>query len=625
MNRGNYKRVNKPNNGFRHGSSKKFNNSKMVVEDDKISLSHQQSRFRQDFRQNQKYKPRGGAANFNNRNNYQGKDFNNRRPNERYQRGPSHNDGGYRNNRPRNNTEVESEHQWYKIKVIGGKQFGSKEKILTDLKAICSCDFTPIEYDYEGSTNFKFHIKSTKVKDSLIRCSHMLVDSDGYKLKIVSEIANIPYTKINNDVREKLKIILSNRYDVPSKKLDLSNFSSDKDAASEGMIFPLFRTHVMEPILHIIRDNIPELHSLWLNSNELKSLFILTRLHEYAPQINSLNLGCNSIVNVNELDHLKSLKLLELYLDGNRLCDKFDNPTSYVSAIRKKFPKIQSLDGHQLPPTITFDVEDTVDLPPIKGSYFPDDSYKDLVCRFIQQYFLLYDSGDRKPLVEAYHDNAVFSLCSSLNKNAAKSNSMRPYIDDKFNRNMNRTKAKDKCHESLKCGKKDIIDTLILLPLTKHSMSAFSIDVIASSTNLLLFCVYGTFKEIDKSSAVKDCFRSFTRTFLTVPQGSGIVIVNEELTISNATSTQITQSCNDPPPTPSTSPAPQQNQPNSPISQNANGEQQMMLKQFSLQSGMNEEFSLKCLLECQWDYQKAAEVFTDLQNKGIIPPEAFVK
>ena len=50
-----------------------------------------------------------------------------------------------------------------------------------------------------------------------------------------------------------------------------------------------------------------------------------------------------------------------------------------------------------------------------------------------------------------------------------------------------------------------------------------------------------------------------------------------------------------------------------------------MIEEMSKQSNMNLFWSRKCLEETNWDYQRAAYVFTELHKTQKIPPEAFVK
>jgi nuclear RNA export factor len=70
-------------------------------------------------------------------------------------------------------------------------------------------------------------------------------------------------------------------------------------------------------------------------------------------------------------------------------------------------------DGADLSPPIVFDVNEDLQLPRNKGSYLCAEEGMTMVRQFLQQYYQLYDSDNREPLVSAYHNNAMFSITSA--------------------------------------------------------------------------------------------------------------------------------------------------------------------------------------------------------------------
>lgn len=90
--------------------------------------------------------------------------------------------------------------------------------------------------------------------------------------------------------------------------------------------------------------------------------------------------------------------------------------------------------------------------------------------------------------------------------------------------------------------------------------------------------------------------------------------MNDEMFIRNATTEEIRKAFVAPAPTPSSSPVP-----------TLSATQQEMLNAFSAQSGMNLEWSQKCLQDNEWDFDRAAKIFTDLKVQGKIPDVAFIK
>ncbi|KAI8788851.1 nuclear RNA export factor 1 [Biomphalaria glabrata] len=140
---------------------------------------------------------------------------------------------------------------------------------------------------------------------------------------------------------------------------------------------------------------------------------------------------------------------------------------------------------------------------------------------------------------------------------------------------------------------------------------------------MLSFVLQGVFKE-NETRSDKAVFRFFSRSFVTVPSGPGMVITNDLLTISNASIAQ-SKAFKVAAPTPSSSPASStQSVPGAQSSSIQSPEQLQMIERFMADSKMNAAYSLQCLQANDWDYNKAGLIFTDLKNQGRIPPEAFL-
>lgn len=76
-------------------------------------------------------------------------------------------------------------------------------------------------------------------------------------------------------------------------------------------------------------------------------------------------------------------------------------------------------DGADLPAQIKFDIEseENAKLPPAKASYLADQSGADIVRQFLHAYFQIFDSDNRQPLLDAYHENCMFSMTCTFNPN----------------------------------------------------------------------------------------------------------------------------------------------------------------------------------------------------------------
>ena len=105
---------------------------------------------------------------------------------------------------------------------------------------------------------------------------------------------------------------------------------------------------------------------------------------------------------------------------------------------------------------------------------------------------------------------------------------------------------------------------------------------------------------------------------MVVPQNAGFCIINETMYITAATDLSNRKAFVNPQPTtaaaaPAAAPE---------LDQVA---KEKMALAFSEKSGMNLKFSAICLEENNWNFDKAATVFSEAQGRGAVPPEAFTK
>uniref|UniRef100_A0A674ADP5 Nuclear RNA export factor 1b n=1 Tax=Salmo trutta TaxID=8032 RepID=A0A674ADP5_SALTR len=379
---------------------------------------------------------------------------------------------------------------------------------------------------------------------------------------------------------------MAKRFDGSQQALDLNNIRIDPDLVSQNIDVTLNRKNSMHAVIKIIEENIPELVCLNISNNKLFRLDDLSELVNKAPNLKTLNLSHNELKTERELDRIKGLKLVELWLERNPLCDYLKDQASYISTVRERFPRLLKLDGHDLPPPIVFDVEVTpAALPPCKASYFCSEEIKAPILAFLQQYYSVYDSGDRQPLLDAYHDGATFSLSMFI---TMQNPSRYPLVTvsrcslgdyHKDTRNLKKLKDPSTRFRLLKHTRLNVVAFLNELPKTHHDTASLNVDVNTFTNTLLSFTVTGVFKEVEGKS--RDSVRAFSRVFITVPAGgTSLCIVNDELFVRNATTEEIRRAFVAPAPTPSSSPVPTLSAP-----------QQEMLSAFSLMSAEGPEAS----------------------------------
>ncbi|XP_068628655.1 nuclear RNA export factor 1 [Battus philenor] len=512
---------------------------------------------------------------------------------------------------------------WYQIIIPYGAKHEKEVVLRALLNHIAPEIFIPHYYKINGNAAV-FYVDDVKIAEKLFQADRKIVMPDGFKLVVIVR-NTVPNVTVDADMKEKMKLVMAKRYNPATKALDLTKFHTDPDLSE--IFCALFRPVIMLAAIDIISDNIPDLEALNLNDNKLHGLEHMKILSTKLKNLKILYLGDNRIPFLGSLDPLKSLPLVELYLKGNPLQNRFNDHDIYISDVRKKFPKLVRLDGADLPPAIGFDVSEDVTLPPSQQSFLIDPAGQDLVREFLTQYFAIFDSDSRQPLLEAYHESATMSLAASYlsNDNRASQNSrLNQYISN--SRNIIRITERESRRKYLRTGKLQVVSFLSDLPKTSHDLMGFAVDLLVFTPGMIVLTMNGVYKETNTPG---NPMRSFHRTFVVVPNaGGGFCIINDMLYITNTNKEQEDNAFRSgvpetPAPTPVAAavaaPVP------APAATFHTEQQKMLLSALSQQTGMNEHWSMNCLQETGWDLQRALFIFNQLQTEGKIPQEAFVK
>ncbi|XP_006161907.1 nuclear RNA export factor 2 [Tupaia chinensis] len=506
----------------------------------------------------------------------------------------------------RENTQDGTMKSWFRVTIPHGRKY-DKTWLMSSIQSYCSVPFIPVDFHYIRN-QARFFVQNASTSTALKEINYRICDEESRKIFIFVSPSDAPYSvqnKLKPEQMEQLKLTMDKRYDVFHQALNLKRLRFDPDLMGHDIDIILNRRNCMAATLKIIERNFPELLSLNLQDNKLYQLDGLSDITEKAPRVKILNLSKNELKSVRELDKVKGLKLQELWLEGNPLCRTFPDRSAYVSAIRDCFPKLLCLDGQELLIPVITDMETTELFKPCMESYKGSEMLKNLVLQFLQQYFLIYDSGDRQGLLDAYHDEACFSLTIPFNPE-----NPGPSLCEYFN-GSRKHKNPYLQRQLLKHTKCDIVNTLNMLPKTQHDLSSFLVDMWFHTEMMVCFSVNGVFKEVEGN--YQGCIHAFTRTFTsTLASNSRLYIMNDELIVRNASSKETQSAYSIPVPTPCSSYVPALSQ-----------EQQEMVQTFSTQSGMNLEWSQKCLQDNEWDYTRAGQVFTMFQTESKIPEEAF--
>nr|XP_008271331.2 nuclear RNA export factor 2 isoform X1 [Oryctolagus cuniculus] len=505
------------------------------------------------------------------------------------------------------NTDNEALRKLFKITIPYGIKY-EKTWLINSIQSYCSVPFTPINLRYVRN-QVEFFVQDASTASTLEDINYKIYDEENQKISILVEPSTETHsvqTNLKPEQMEVLMLTMNKRYDVSQKALDLQSLSFDRDLVGHETDMILDERKCMTAALQIIEKNFSELLSLNLCNNKLYQLDGLSDIIGKVPKVKILNLSANKLRTAWELEKVKELDLEELWLEGNPLCRTFPSHAAYVRAIRNCFPKLLRLDGKELPP-IAIDMEVPEIIKPCKESYKGSETLKSLILQFLLRYYVIYDSGDRRGLFGAYHEKACFSL--TIPFNCGDPFSLWEYF--KYSRNMKKLKDPYLRRQLLKHTKHDIVNSLSVLPRTQHDFSSCVVDLCFQTEMMLCFSVSGVFKELEGKSP--GIVRAFTRIFILASvSSSSICIVNDKLIVRNASPKETQSAFSTPLPSCFSSSVPTLSQ-----------EKMEMVKAFSTQSGMNLEWSQKCLEDNEWNYATAAQIFTMLQRQGRIPEEAF--
>ncbi|XP_076279140.1 nuclear RNA export factor 1 [Lasioglossum baleicum] len=513
----------------------------------------------------------------------------------------------------------------YKIVIPYGHKY-DKEYILNNLLSYMAPEtFVPIMYKI-GRNEANFFVDDDKEAMALSNCHQKITTTDGFKLQVKIFQLLLPYCEIDSKLKDRLKQVMSKRYVNETNALDLSKFHRDPDLADDYFC-SLSRPILLKTVLDIASEHIPNLEALNLDGTRLHMLERLNVLSKKFSKLKILYIGDNWVKDIKQIDHIKDLKLEELKLTGNPVCNKYKTRQSeYISDVRRRFPKLLRLDGMELPKPILFDVADDGNkLPPSRRMFVANAKAQEIASQFLQQYFLIFDSENRQPLLDAYDEHASFSMTVSYTHN---SNKLSGYLME--NRNLYRVNDTNKRQKLLKQGRLSVVSFISTMPQTMHYINTFTMDISLVTEVMMLITVTGLFKELDKKDQL---LRHFNRTFIIVPEGTGYCIRNEQLHIGNPTAAQTknlnTQMTSQEVSSP-TQQAASSSSSTTPLKQPvppqlSEAVKQQMTATLSQQTNMNIEWSLKCLEEVQWNYNNALAAFQEFFKRGQIPSEAFKK
>ncbi|KAG5513958.1 hypothetical protein PMAC_000580 [Pneumocystis sp. 'macacae'] len=504
--------------------------------------------------------------------------------------------------------------------VITGYEGASQEELVSFISQKSQVLITDLRS--EGSVLHAYVPSGSSLRSLLKLSGTRFAGKNDNSMSIVPGPMSLSTTK--ESTMNILRKFLSGRYSYETKMLDLSSVHSDPALIEAGMFSSAITSLKMFPAL--IKTAEPS----------LVNISILTQIY---PNLKNLNLANNLLKYYKDLDlwsHKNKLpNLQELILIGNDLREneiKKGNEVNYRSEITRRFPNLKLLDMVPVTQAIQFDIKDSaIDssqksalLERICSSFFESDLIRNTVMTFLEKYFSLYDN-DRLNTVSMYDQNALFSI--SVNTVAPRkrekgvfshgASQFSQYIS--MSRNLLRLGTLARLAK-LSIGHANISQVLSALPKTRHNFTdsnlycvdAWSLKGVLSADsdpNGLIgiqIILHGEFSELGNRREIK---RSYDRTFIIGPSNGNITIRSDMLVIrayGGSDNFRVNK----------------QNESFS--SSNIFQEQkQYMLAEISKKTGLNQQFSLMCLEQNEWNMEKAMNNFNILKSKGVIPLEAF--
>lgn len=520
---------------------------------------------------------------------------------------------------------------WYRVLISFGAKYDNKWIVESLIANMAPATFTPYGI-CTLSRDTIFYLDDHQIATKVKNLSRRITADDGTRLNILVRGCNHP-VRVDDTLKEVLKVVMARRFRSDVRALDLSRFHADPDLLEKFV--PLNFDSVLSAVISLVVEYCPSLHALDLSHNNIYSLEGVKAQVSKLSHLRILHLANNQLEDVHKLNPLKGLAVEELLITSNPLCAKYTDKGAYVTDIRKRLRKLLKLDELDLPPPILFD-EEIAQLPPSKASYMCAEEGKDIARQFLEQFYAIYDSPNREPLRDAYHESAMLSMSCHVNPQILRNESgSRDQIKlnayQSCSRNLKKVPDSERRMRFLMSGHAEIMKFLCSLPSSQHDPHSFAVDLLLYTPQLIQLCLCGVFRETGVSSNTP--VRAFSRSIIIVPQGQGFCIVNETLNITNATSAQsdaaFKTSLAPVAPVPAV-PAPIVPLMPVPVSPSVGAPGQdvaklQMVEHVSRVSGMNLFFSEECLKQNNWNVDNALHAFQLLQKQGTIPNEAFVR
>lgn len=188
---------------------------------------------------------------------------------------------------------------WYMITIHHGSKYDKDTILKLLMNALLPTVFNAHYYKIDTDNNLAlFYVDDFDVAEKIMGLDKKVDLPDGFKMMIRVR-GSVPNVKLDDALKERMKLAMVKRYNQQTKALDLTKFHSDPDLSD--VFCALFRPQILSAVIDIIVENIPDLEALNLNANKL-------------------NIFDHLRTTLAKLQHLKIL-----YLGENRVSKMMDN------------------------------------------------------------------------------------------------------------------------------------------------------------------------------------------------------------------------------------------------------------------------------------------------------------
>lgn len=126
---------------------------------------------------------------------------------------------------------------------------------------------------------------------------------DGFDLVISMERTIPPNMPVSKEMIEKIKVVMSERYNASTSALNLNAFHNS--FSGTDFYVPLNRTNILTKVVEIIADHIPEVKAIDLSNNRIMTLDALVGFKNKLKELNILYLKDNKLTDLRGLEKLK--------------------------------------------------------------------------------------------------------------------------------------------------------------------------------------------------------------------------------------------------------------------------------------------------------------------------------